>query len=169
MATTPWAIMNHTAETTAVGDRATRSGLSATATITRAVVVAGQHRMLTDPRLHHTPCLQFRRVAVDAVVVLDITDKQKMGRSDRIMFLGGASPVVNPVFKTLSRQISALWQNLTVSAARIHPQVDRYRGDIRIAPSSRIVSPFSIGLAIMLLTSSAYSSGLPSRLGKGVC
>src|SRR5690606_26936817 len=43
------------------------------------------------------------------------------------------------------------------------------RGAIRIAPSSRIVSPFSIGLVMIDSTSWAYSDGCPSRLGCGTC
>src|SRR3546814_6200713 len=42
-----------------------------------------------------------------------------------------------------------------------------YLGAIRRDPSRRISSPFSIGLAMMLSTNCAYSSGLPSRLGCG--
>ena len=38
---------------------------------------------------------------------------------------------------------------------------------MRIAPSRRITSPLSIGLATMCSTSAAYSSGLPSRDGCG--
>ncbi len=41
----------------------------------------------------------------------------------------------------------------------------RYRGAMRNAPSSRIVSPFSIRLATMCSASAAYSSGAPSRGG----
>src|SRR3546814_9164159 len=46
---------------------------------------------------------------------------------------------------------------------------DRHFGDIRIAPSRRMVSPLSIGFCKMLSTISANSSGLPSRLGNGTC
>ena len=44
-----------------------------------------------------------------------------------------------------------------------------HRGAIRIAPSSRIVSPLSIGFSTICWTSAAYSSGRPSRLGCGTC
>ena len=40
---------------------------------------------------------------------------------------------------------------------------------MRKAPSSRMVSPFSIGLVMIDATSCAYSSGRPSRLGNGTC
>ena len=40
-------------------------------------------------------------------------------------------------------------------------------GAIRIAPSSRITSPFSIGFAMISRTSDANSAGRPSRGGKG--
>ena len=43
----------------------------------------------------------------------------------------------------------------------------RQRGGIRRAPSSLIVSPFSIGFSAMWQASRAYSSGRPSRGGKG--
>ena len=43
-----------------------------------------------------------------------------------------------------------------------------YFGGIRRAPSSRIVSPFSIVLATISATSRAYSSGRPSREGCGI-
>ena len=42
-------------------------------------------------------------------------------------------------------------------------------GAMRIAPSRRIVSPLSIGLATMALTSWPYSDGSPSRDGCGTC
>lgn len=41
----------------------------------------------------------------------------------------------------------------------------RYRGAMRSAPSSRMVSPFSIRFATMCSASAAYSSGAPSRGG----
>ena len=44
----------------------------------------------------------------------------------------------------------------------------RYFGGIRRAPSRRIVSPFSIGLAAIARTMRAYSSGRPRREGKGM-
>src|ERR1700722_4856326 len=40
-------------------------------------------------------------------------------------------------------------------------------GAIRMAPSRRMTSPFSMGFAMMHSTSRANSSGFPSRLGKG--
>ena len=43
-----------------------------------------------------------------------------------------------------------------------------YRGGIRRAPSSLIVSPFSIGFSTMWRARAANSSGWPSRLGKGI-
>jgi len=42
-------------------------------------------------------------------------------------------------------------------------------GCMRIAPSSRIVSPLSITFSMMCFASAAYSSGLPRREGKGTC
>src|SRR6185503_13611126 len=42
-----------------------------------------------------------------------------------------------------------------------------HRGAIRIAPSSRITSPLSIGFSTMCTASAPYSSGLPSRDGCG--
>src|SRR4051812_6265556 len=42
-------------------------------------------------------------------------------------------------------------------------------GPIRIAPSSRMVSPFNICASAMYLTIAANSSGLPSREGNGTC
>ena len=42
-----------------------------------------------------------------------------------------------------------------------------YWGAMRRAPSSRIVSPFSIGFSTMWRTRAAYSSGRPRRCGKG--
>src|SRR6185295_124020 len=42
-------------------------------------------------------------------------------------------------------------------------------GAIRIAPSSRIVSPFSITFSTMCRTSAANSAGRPSRDGNGIC
>ena len=44
-----------------------------------------------------------------------------------------------------------------------------YFGCMRIAPSRRIVSPFSITFSTMCRTSAAYSSGLPRREGNGTC
>src|SRR6266446_4880665 len=44
-----------------------------------------------------------------------------------------------------------------------------YRGCIRIAPSSRIVSPFSIAFSMMCRASAANSAGRPRRDGKGTC
>ena len=43
------------------------------------------------------------------------------------------------------------------------------RGCMRIAPSSRIVSPLSIAFSMMWQASAAYSSGRPRRDGKGTC
>ena len=43
------------------------------------------------------------------------------------------------------------------------------RGAILIAPSSRIVSPLSIGFSTMCAASAAYSAGWPSRAGCGTC
>jgi alkylation response protein AidB-like acyl-CoA dehydrogenase len=43
------------------------------------------------------------------------------------------------------------------------------RGPIRIAPSRRIVSPFSIGLRTIAATRSAYSAGSPILDGCGIC
>jgi hypothetical protein len=43
------------------------------------------------------------------------------------------------------------------------------RGAILIAPSRRMTSPLSIGLATMCSTSAAYSLGSPRRLGCGTC
>ena len=40
---------------------------------------------------------------------------------------------------------------------------------MRIAPSSRIVSPLSIGLSMIERAILAYSDGSPSRLGNGTC
>ena len=42
-----------------------------------------------------------------------------------------------------------------------------FYGCILSAPSSRIVSPFSIGFSTMACTSIAYSAGRPRRCGKG--
>ena len=42
-----------------------------------------------------------------------------------------------------------------------------YCGAMRIAPSRRITSPFSIGFSRMWRTRAAYSSGRPRRLGNG--
>ena len=42
-----------------------------------------------------------------------------------------------------------------------------YLGASRMAPSSRITSPFNISLSMMWDTRSANSSGLPKREGKG--
>jgi len=42
------------------------------------------------------------------------------------------------------------------------------RGPIRIAPSRRIVSPFSMGLRTIAATRSAYSAGSPSLAGWGI-
>ena len=44
----------------------------------------------------------------------------------------------------------------------------RYRGAIRSAPSSRIVSPLSIGFSTIDVASCAYSPGRPSRCGNGI-
>ena len=44
-----------------------------------------------------------------------------------------------------------------------------YFGCIRIAPSRRMTSPFSIGFAMIERTSAAYSVGCPSRDGCGTC
>lgn len=49
------------------------------------------------------------------------------------------------------------------------PRRTRYRGAIRMAPSSRIVSPFSMVFSRICATSAANSSGSPSRGGNGVC
>ena len=49
------------------------------------------------------------------------------------------------------------------------PPSERHRGCIRIAPSSRIVSPFSIAFSMMCAASAAYSSGWPRRGGNGTC
>jgi protocatechuate 3,4-dioxygenase beta subunit len=46
---------------------------------------------------------------------------------------------------------------------------NHYRGVMRIAPSKRIVSPFSMGFATTCVTSKPYSSGSPSRAGCGTC
>ena len=43
-----------------------------------------------------------------------------------------------------------------------------YLGGIRSAPSSRIASPFSIVLETISQASCPYSSGRPSREGKGI-
>ena len=52
--------------------------------------------------------------------------------------------------------------------AELHAIALAYFGGIRRAPSSRIVSPFSIGLATIAATRSAYSDGRPSRDGNGM-
>ena len=44
-----------------------------------------------------------------------------------------------------------------------------YRGAIRIAPSRRMVSPFSMGLLTIASTICAYSAGRPRRAGNGTC
>jgi hypothetical protein len=44
-----------------------------------------------------------------------------------------------------------------------------YFGAMRIAPSRRIVSPFSISFSMICWTSAANSSGRPSRDGNGIC
>src|SRR6185436_2599406 len=44
----------------------------------------------------------------------------------------------------------------------------RYRGAIRSAPSSRIVSPLSIGFSMIDVAICAYSPGSPSRWGNGI-
>ena len=57
-----------------------------------------------------------------------------------------------------------------IADERLHVRGDRggaHRGAIRIAPSSRMTSPLSIGLVTIVSTSAAYSSGRPSRLGCG--
>src|SRR5512146_2936238 len=43
-----------------------------------------------------------------------------------------------------------------------------YCGCMRTAPSSRMVSPFNIGISKAATTSRANSSGFPRRLGKGI-
>src|SRR5438132_40410 len=43
------------------------------------------------------------------------------------------------------------------------------RGCIRIAPSRRIVSPFSMAFSMISRASAAYSAGRPRRLGNGTC
>ena len=48
------------------------------------------------------------------------------------------------------------------------PRVSLTSAAIRIAPSSRIVSPLSIGLSMMAIARRANSSGWPSRRGCGV-
>ena len=40
---------------------------------------------------------------------------------------------------------------------------------MRMAPSSRMVSPFSIEFSMMWAASAAYSAGRPRRGGKGTC
>ena len=44
-----------------------------------------------------------------------------------------------------------------------------YLGDILMAPSNRMVSPFNITLPKILCTRLAYSAGRPSREGNGTC
>src|SRR5689334_24936226 len=44
-----------------------------------------------------------------------------------------------------------------------------YFGAMRIAPSRRMTSPFSISFSKMWRTSDAYSGGRPRREGKGTC
>src|SRR6185503_18182277 len=44
-----------------------------------------------------------------------------------------------------------------------------YLGVIRIAPSRRIVSAFSISTSTIAFTSCAYSAGRPRREGNGTC
>src|SRR3546814_8750555 len=58
-----------------------------------------------------------------------------------------------------------------VCSSDLGPAADSFHhfGAMRIAPSRRMTSPFSIGLRTMLSTSWAYSSGLPRRLGWGTC
>jgi len=51
--------------------------------------------------------------------------------------------------------------------ARSRASSGRHFGAIRIAPSSRITSPFNIGFSMICRTSDANSSGRPSRGGNG--
>src|SRR5712692_1618203 len=43
-----------------------------------------------------------------------------------------------------------------------------YRGAMRIAPSSRMVSPFNMGFSMMWQASAANSAGRPERDGNGI-
>ena len=49
------------------------------------------------------------------------------------------------------------------------PHPSTHFGAIRIAPSSRIVSPFSIAFSTMWHASAANSPGRPRRGGNGIC
>src|ERR1700722_11380129 len=55
----------------------------------------------------------------------------------------------------------ALCRHASIAGAKGHLAA------IRMAPSRRMTSPFSMGFAMMLSTRRAYSSGLPRRFGKG--
>src|SRR5712672_1082825 len=46
---------------------------------------------------------------------------------------------------------------------------ENYRGAMRIAPSSRMVSPFSIAFSTMCTARLPYSEASPSRAGCGTC
>src|ERR1035437_9624004 len=54
-------------------------------------------------------------------------------------------------------------------AQRLNDLRATQRGGIRSAPSRRIVSPLSIPFSTMWRASAAYSDGLPSRCGNGIC
>src|SRR5258705_160171 len=51
----------------------------------------------------------------------------------------------------------------------VHGRSCPQRGCMRMAPSRRITSPLSIGFSMMWAARAAYSTGRPSRGGKGTC
>lgn len=60
--------------------------------------------------------------------------------------------------------------DIAAAAGAISPILDHIsnqRGAMRIAPSSRITSPLSIGFEMMWDASAPYSAGSPSRDGCG--
>lgn len=75
-----------------------------------------------------------------------------------VLGIDNITALATPVPEPLSAALLAP-ALLGLAAAR------RYRGAMRSAPSSRIVSPFSIRFATMCSASAAYSSGAPSRGG----
>lgn len=60
-------------------------------------------------------------------------------------------------------------QGLRVDPSDIALGGTGYLGPIRIAPSRRMVVPFSMGLLMMWVTRAAYSEAFPSLEGCGTC
>ncbi len=91
-------------------------------------------------------------------LVLEFGDQRLAGTimmvAARILFIGG-DDIANEGFHLRCDHSGAL----RADAAHL--------GAIRIAPSRRMTSPFSMGLAMICSTISANSSGWPRRVGKG--